>query len=542
MNIKKLILIVILCFNLFAEDEINVNFKDLKLTDLVKITSKIINKNILIIQEIEGNIDFIPNKKVTKTELLKLLEIALQEKGYSLIDEYNILRVVKSTEIKKDSSTIKLKNIKSNIAKKSLDEISKTFTEEEKQNISIIENVIDNSITLIGKKSEIEYLSKYIKSIDENFIPIKKDIKVINIKNIDASNILKILEDVIAKNQNLDSSNKPLISLDNESNSIVVMANLEELSYIEHLIKELDVEKNQVYVQAKIIEVNDELVNQIGVSYGIFAGNANNNGLTTFSTSLNKGAIPKFSIDGLVIPEISSGLALGATLNLLKQNGALDIVSEPSILAINNKESSIYVGETISIKTSSSVTDGGTTRENFQREDVGLTLKVKPRISNETKVILEINTTLEGIKTTQTISGNADTSKKEVKTTAILNNGESVIIGGLIENKSETTNQKVPILGDVPLFGELFKNDITSNKKNNLVVIVTPYLVPKTKDITFIRNKLSELKNLEDKYLEDSLLKLKENSLKKKIQDKSREEKSKELDNQIKNIEAPSST
>ncbi len=542
MKLNKLLLIVIFCLKLFAEDEINVNFKDLKITDLIKITSKIVNKNILITQEIEGTIDFIPNKKVTKTELLKLLELALQEKGYSLVDEYNILRVIKTTEIKKDSLTIKLKNIKSNIAKKSLDEISKTIPEQEKQNISIIENFIDNSITLIGKKSQIEYLSNYIKSLDENFVPIKKDVKVINIKNIDALNIVKILEDVITKNQNLDLLNKPLISLDNESNSIIVMGSSEELSYIERLVKELDVEKNQVYVQAKIIEVNDELVNQIGISYGIFAGNANNNGLTTFSTSLNKGAIPTFSVDGLVIPEISSGLALGATLNLLKQNGALDIVSEPSILAINNKESSIYVGETISIKTSSSVTDGGTTRENFQREDVGLTLKVKPRISNETKVILEINTTLEGIKTTQTISGNADTSKKEVKTTAILNNGESVIIGGLIENKSETTNQKVPILGDVPLFGDLFKNDITSNRKNNLVVIVTPYLVPKTKDITFIRNKLSELKNLEDKYLEDSLLKLKENSLKKKIQDKSREEKSKELDNKIKSIETSSSS
>lgn len=542
MKLNKLLLIVIFCLKLFAEDEINVNFKDLKITDLIKITSKIVNKNILITQEIEGTIDFIPNKKVTKTELLKLLELALQEKGYSLVDEYNILRVIKTTEIKKDSLTIKLKNIKSNIAKKSLDEISKTIPEQEKQNISIIENFIDNSITLIGKKSQIEYLSNYIKSLDENFVPIKKDVKVINIKNIDALNIVKILEDVITKNQNLDLVNKPLISLDNESNSIIVMGSSGELSYIERLVKELDVEKNQVYVQAKIIEVNDELVNQIGISYGIFAGNANNNGLTTFSTSLNKGAIPTFSVDGLVIPEISSGLALGATLNLLKQNGALDIVSEPSILAINNKESSIYVGETISIKTSSSVTDGGTTRENFQREDVGLTLKVKPRISNETKVILEINTTLEGIKTTQTISGNADTSKKEVKTTAILNNGESVIIGGLIENKSETTNQKVPILGDVPLFGDLFKNDITSNRKNNLVVIVTPYLVPKTKDITFIRNKLSELKNLEDKYLEDSLLKLKENSLKKKIQDKSREEKSKELDNKIKSIETSSSS
>lgn len=281
------------------------------------------------------------------------------------------------------------------------------------------------------------------------------------------------------------------------------------------------------------------MVNQIGISYGVFAGSANSNGLTAFSSSLNGGSdsisLVKEAI-GLDIPDITSGLALGASLNLLKQNGALDIVSEPSILAINNKESSIYVGETISIKTSSSVTDGGTTRENFQREDVGLTLKVKPRISNETKVTLEINTILEGVKTTKTISGNADTSKKEVKTTAILNNGESVIIGGLIENKIETTNQKVPVLGDIPLFGELFKNDISNNKKNNLVVIVTPYMIPKTKDITFIRNKLSQLKSLEDKYLEESLIKLKENHLKRKIQDKKTEEKSKELDKEIEKV------
>ncbi len=178
---------------------------------------------------------------------------------------------------------------------------------------------------------------------------------------------------------------------------------------------------------------------------------------------------------------MSSGLALGASINLLKQSGALDIVSEPSILAINNKESSIYVGETISIKVSSSVTDGGTVKENFEREDVGLTLKVKPRISNETKVILDIETTLEGVKTTQTISGNADTSKKQIKTTAILNNGESVIIGGLIENKSEKTEQKVPVLGDVPLFGELFKNSVENAKKEQFSNNCNSLFNPKNK-------------------------------------------------------------
>lgn len=536
MKLNKFVFIAILAFNLVANDEINVNFKDLKISDLVKITSKIINKNILITLEIEGTIDFIPNKPVSKNELIKILYMTLEDKGYTLVEDNDVLRVIKLSEIKKETSLIKLKNIKADFAKKSLDELSKSILN---QNLSIVENILDNSITLIGEKKDVEYLSKYIKNIDENSVSLKKEVKVINLKNIDASNILKILEDIISKKENIDSVNKPVISLDNESNSIVVMGNTEELLYINSLIKELDVEKAQVYVQARIIEVNDELVNQIGISYGIFAGSANSNGLTAFSSSLNGGSdsisLVKEAI-GLDIPDITSGLALGASLNLLKQNGALDIVSEPSILAINNKESSIYVGETISIKTSSSVTDGGTTRENFQREDVGLTLKVKPRISNETKVTLEINTILEGVKTTKTISGNADTSKKEVKTTAILNNGESVIIGGLIENKIETTNQKVPVLGDIPLFGELFKNDISNNKKNNLVVIVTPYMIPKTKDITFIRNKLSQLKSLEDKYLEESLIKLKENHLKRKIQDKKTEEKSKELDKEIEKV------
>lgn len=480
MKLNKLFFIIVLAFNLFSNDEININFKDLKIMDFIKITSKILNRNILITEEIEGNVNFVSNKPLNKNELIKILNYVLEDKGYNLVFNDDIYRVIKSNN-----------------------------------ELPLLENKID--------------------STKDDFI--KKEIKIFPLKNIEASNVLKIIDSIISKNIYANPNDKPLISIDEDSNSIIVKAPIEEIDEIKLLIEELDVEKAQVYVQARIIELNDELVNQIGITYGIFAGSANNNGLTTFSSSLNKGNIPKFSVEGLTIPDISSGLALGATLNLLRQNGALDIVSEPSILAINNKESSIYVGETISIKTSSSVTDGGTTRENFQREDVGLTLKVKPRISNETKVTLEINTILEGVKTTQTISGNADTSKKEVKTTAILNNGESVIIGGLIENKIETTNQKVPVLGDIPLFGELFKNSTSNNKKNNLVVIITPYLIPKTKDITFIRNKLSELKTLEDKYLEDSLIKLKENSLKKRVQNKNTEEKLKELDKEIKEVE-----
>ena len=192
------------------------------------------------------------------------------------------------------------------------------------------------------------------------------------------------------------------------------------------------------------------------------------------------------------------------------------------------------MGEKISIQTSNSVTDGGTLRTNYQREDVGLTLKVKPRISSEEKVTLEISTLLEGINETRALTGgNPDTLKKEIKTTAILNNGESVIIGGLIENRNETTNQKVPVLGDIPVIGGLFRNDSTTMTKKNLVVIVTPYMIPKSKDITYVRNQLSELKGMEDKYLQDSLIRIKEDAIRKKIEYKKREDKLKQLDEEL---------
>ena len=534
-----LVLFFIFSFNyvINANDKININFKDLKISDLIKITSKVINKNILFTDEIEGTADFIPNKEVSKNELIRILDLVLEEKGYSLVSEKDILRVVKSSMLKKENLIIKLKNINASDAKKSLDLISLTMMNNQEEKTVIIENGYSNSLILIGQKKNLEILSKHIKSIDISSLSRKKETKIFPLKNVEATNVIQILEEIVNKREFINSSDKTLFSLDIESNSIIIMGLPDEISSIDSLIKELDKEKTQVYVQARIIEVNDDLVNQIGVSYGIFGARASSNVLSSFSSSLNKGDIPSLFIDGLIIPDLTSGLALGASLNLLKQNGALDIVSEPSILAINNKESSIYVGETISIKVSSSVTDGGTIKENYEREDVGLTLKVKPRISNDTKVTLEIETILEGVKTTQTISGNADTSKKRIKTTTILNNGESVIIGGLIENKVESTNQKVPILGDIPLFGELFKNTVNNTKKNNLVVIVTPYLIPKTKDITFVRNKLSELKNLEDKYLADSLVRLKEESLKKKIDAKNRENKIIALNDKLKEFE-----
>ncbi|WP_198305468.1 type II secretion system protein GspD [Arcobacter vandammei] len=460
----------ILSINLNSKELININLENLKLDEFVLIVSKILNKNILISEPIEGFVNFSSSKKLSKDELQNILDISLREKGYFLKEENNFYKLAKLSDI------------------------------EEKSLIT----------------------------------------KIINLKNVDGANLLKILEEIVNKRVFKEGSQKPIISFDNESNSLILMASSDEMDNLLSLINDLDVEQSQVYVQARIIELNDEMLENIGISYGIFGGKVGNHNLSTFSSSLNGGSNSTSVVKDILnlkIPDITSGLALGASLNLLKQNGALNIVSEPSILAINNKESSIYVGEKISVQTSSSVTDGGTQRTNFQREDVGLTLKVKPRISSDTKVVLEINTLLEGVKNKSVGAGeNPDTLKKEIKTTAILNNGESVIIGGLIENKSEQIEQKIPVLGDIPLLGNAFKNDVNLGKKSNLVVIVTPYMIPKSKDITFVRNELAQLKNLEDIYLQDSLIRVKEEAIKKEQESKKASKKIKELDEKLMTI------
>lgn len=597
--IRMILCVIILNLQMFSDEKVDINFKNLEIMDLVKITSRIMNKNILYTDRIDGKVDFISNKSVGPDDLYQILIHVLKEKGYTIIQNGDILKIVKLidsfngnvpistnkskssyfmvTEVvnvndvdvdilaakiryllskdgklmtnkptnnfvitdfkdnvetikkivsitiqngKKDIEIVELKNIKSSDAKLNLDAISKSMYDEkvDTEKVDIIDNSINNSIALVGKKSNILYLKNFLEKIDKDKSLIKREVETFSLKNVEATNILKIIEEIIGKKTYSKPDDKPLFSVDIESNSIVVMGPSDEIKYINSLVKKLDKKKAQVYVQARIIELNNELVDRIGISYGLFGGTAGSKGLTAFSSSLNGGSTAINDVQnllGLKIPDIKSGLALGASLNLLKQNGALNIVSEPSILAVNNNESSIYVGETISIKTETSTTDGGRVSDSYSRKDVGLTLKVKPRISNDLKVTLEINTILEGVKTTQTTSGNADTSKKEINTTAILNNGESVIIGGLIQNKTESTKQKVPFLGDIPILGELFKNSSEDYVKNNLVIIITPYLIPESKDITFVRNQLSELKKLEDDYLENALARLKKDSIKK---------------------------
>ncbi len=443
----RLIIFFIFFVNLYSK-QINVNFKNLDLVELVNITSKTINKDILVPFKLEGKVNFSSNSTIAKDDLLNILNDSLEQNGYFLQKEKDIFKVVKN---KKNKSKI------------------------------------------IKEKTKV-YNTRT---------------SIIDLTHLNAENIQKLLINII-KQRAYPKGAKPVIVFEEETNSLIINAQKKDLIDLENIVKDLDKSRIQVYIKAKIIELDEYLLNDVGFRFGILGAKAYSGGLYTFSSNLNNGNAISFDTSsiGLEIPNISSSLALGASLSLLKQTYALNIVSEPSLLCLNNKESSIYVGETISIQTGSTISDGGNTVNVLEREDIGLTLKIKPRVF-EKKVLIDIDTKIEGVKTANITNSNPDTSKKHINTTAFVNNGESVILGGLIESKSEKSIEEIPYMSEIPMIGELFKNRYKDNRTKNLLIIVTPYIIPKNKDLTYLTKQLSKLKALEDKFLEESLINLK---------------------------------
>lgn len=627
-----------LCINVYAKEqemkkeEININFKDLEIEDFLKITTKIIGKNILFTNTIKGKVDFVSNKPVYKEDLLNIANFVLESKGYTIIENENILRVVRLSDaakynvpvynnsniikdknmvtevfnidfenvdyisskirhllsvsaklvtdkesnaivltdfpsniqtvkeiisyIAKDNEKtieiVKLENIQGASILTDLKAVAKSIFNEtiENEKVEILLNKDNNSVMFVGKEKNVKFLVDYLNDIEKNGSLVEKVVEVVYLKNAESTNVVKIISSVMAQKVYQDKQEKPFASSDDESNSIILMGPKDEIAYFKDLIEQLDVDRLQVYVTARIMEVSQLGIKNVGLKYGLNAGKVTGSGIFTMAAELGgmsgsnlilpsgfdldltdsgigSNGDPVYNADGDIVDytnsKIKEALALGTTINLLENNDALEVISEPSILCLNNKESSIYIGTTKSIQMGTNTDKNGNATPKLERADIGLTLKVKPRISNENKVILDITTKVEDVSNKQTNS-QPDSNKKELTTTAIVNTGEAVILGGYTKNKDQKIVDKVPLLGDIPILGNLFRNNVSGKDKINLVIVVTPYIVPKTKDLTYIRNQLTQLKLLEDKYTKDTLLRLEEQKLQYAQEDIKREE------------------
>jgi general secretion pathway protein D len=295
------------------------------------------------------------------------------------------------------------------------------------------------------------------------------------------------------------------IQADEATNALVVTAPPESLRSLKRVIAQLDVRRAQVMVEAAIAEISKEKQAELGVQWvvdGSQGGNAV--GFTNFTIGTSLGGLASSAIDivegNASTLQIPQGLNLGigqfggsvqfaAIISALAADTDTNILSTPTLVTLDNEEAEIVVGENRAFLTGSFTTtaDGaGNPFQTIERRDVGLTLRIKPQINEGNAVQLQIAQDVEDV-----IAVNATgpvTTKRSIKTNVLVEDGQILVLGGLIDDTLSESVQKVPGLGDIPLLGNLFRYRKTEKGKRNLMIFLHPVILRDALTGTMVTN------------------------------------------------------
>ena len=300
------------------------------------------------------------------------------------------------------------------------------------------------------------------------------------------------------------------IQADPATNSLIITAAEPQYRQLRAIIDQLDARRAQVYVESLIAEINSDKAAEFGIQWQNALGNrADTNNLSAAGTNYGSGGknLLALALSGLsttatsttapsVLPATGLNIGLGTLIagktvlgifaNFLQTTGEGNILSTPNLLTLDNEEAKIIIGQNVPFVTgqytnsSSSSSASGTVNpfQTVERKDVGLTLKVKPQISENGTVKLEIFQEVSSVQASSINSATGlITNKRSIQTNVLVEDGGIVVLGGLLQDEYSNNQEKVPLLGDIPLFGNLFKTESRGRKKTNLMVFLRPVVV-----------------------------------------------------------------
>lgn len=293
------------------------------------------------------------------------------------------------------------------------------------------------------------------------------------------------------------STSSGIIQADAATNSVIITAPDAIYNNLRAALDKLDMRRAQVYVEALIAEITADKAAEFGIQWqdlnGIGKTNAQAFGGTNFGTTgqnivgiarnpLTAGAGLNIGVvkGTVTVPGVGQVINLGLLVRALEADNNANILSTPTLLTLDNEEARIVIGQNVPFITGSyAVSAAATTPTPFQtveRRDVGLTLRIKPQISEGGTVRLQIYQEVSSVQDSTNLAG-VITNKRAVESTVLVDDGQIVVIGGLIQDSVSDGIQKVPVLGDIPLFGALFQYKTRSRTKTNLMVFLRPTLV-----------------------------------------------------------------
>ncbi len=390
-----------------------------------------------------------------------------------------------------------------------------------------------NAVVLFGDRGTRESMKSLISLLDVPSPEAQGRINVYFLENADAVELAKVLQDMLKGAQMthqapagtqgapvvpFEAGGGITITADKATNSLVIVASYADYQNLVSTIKKLDRRRRQVFVEAMIAEVSLNGLLQLGTNFRLAAqqngnpvfiggvGQVSQTTLQNIVTGLsgltlgglgNYYTIPQSFIPGATAAQQVPGIA--AIFQLSEFKDVVNVISTPQILTSDNKPAEILVGENVPFIASreQSIATSGTVVNDIQRQDVGVKLQITPQITEGDYVKLDIYqeiSSLEQASDTILTSVGPTIDKRSTKTSVVVKDGDTVVIGGLMQDSTENSVTKAPWFGDIPLFGWLFKTKSVTKTKTDLLVFITPHLLKKDDSLAQItKEKRNEL-------------------------------------------------
>ncbi|WP_341197779.1 type II secretion system secretin GspD [Hyphomonas chukchiensis] len=411
------------------------------------------------------------------------------------------------------TETIGLKNIPSGEMESILMALQKNGGEDSvASSFQAIASQTGNSIVIRGDDVTVDRALKVIEQLDATD-RVEDTLRVISLKNADASEIVPILEKVAGamafrRAETGGDVTPSTIAFHAPTNSIVINAPSETLLTLERVIQDLDKRRAQVLVEAIIVEMSDDTARELGLQF-LLSGTGNSTvpfastnysrsapnllalaGAIAGDTPFNTGDSNPFATSAVTsllgLTGLSVGIGgqdgdtlFGAILTAVESDTNSRVLSKPFNMTLDNGTSSLLVGQEVPIITGSVLGNDNTNPfQTVDRKEIGVRLDVTPRISSDDAVRLEINQEVSSIAgAISTATSDLIFNKRQITTDVLADSGEIIVIGGLIQQSDTIANEKVPILGDVPVAGRLFRSEGKSTKRTNLMVFIRPTVI-----------------------------------------------------------------
>ncbi len=340
-----------------------------------------------------------------------------------------------------------------------------------------------NTVYLVGTPSVIERVKTLIPHIDTPVSVKTGNIHIVKLKYAFATDTAKVLENLFkgvnGKKYGLTGPVK--VVADKGSNSLIVLASPQDFSVVKDVISSIDVKRPQVFVEVQIVEMSMDKLLQMGVEWKFLSrGN-----YVPFGGSLY-GNLPLQPGYPSASPGLLLGIAkwrdgvpdIGLLLNAYAKEGGVNVIATPQILTLDNEEAEINISKVIPYSTGIKYDANNNPVISYDYKDVGIVLKITPHITSSGEVRLKVYEKVEDVVGYANADQTAPiTSKREARTTVDVQDGQTLVIGGLIKSKKLTTIEKVPVLGNIPVIGNLFKKTGHQIEKTNLLVFITPHVV-----------------------------------------------------------------